>query len=88
MQLQTVPLFCQREFSFLQYRPKSPLGPLTQRVAFVIQNRRARPCREAAAWYQNCIRNNPQGLMWMGTASGFYVAPTPEQVAWGIFRFR
>ena len=32
------------------------------------------PFREAAAWYQNCIRNNVQGFVWIGTDSGFYVA--------------
>ncbi|MFR3807139.1 MAG: hypothetical protein ACLTXU_24115 [Enterocloster bolteae] len=32
------------------------------------------PAGRAAAWYQNCIRNNTQGSVWMGTDSGFYVA--------------
>ena len=32
------------------------------------------PAGRAAAWYQNCIRNNTQGAVGMGTDSGFYVA--------------
>lgn len=48
--------------------------------------RRARPFREAAAWCQNCTRNNVQGFVWIGTDSGFYVAhPTRSRLLGGYF---
>ena len=48
--------------------------------------RRARPFREAAAWYQNCTRNNVQGFVWIGTDSGIYVAhPTRSRLLGGYF---